>query len=84
MRQDEGDCNHDDDQPGTGLDQAEQPETYLEGTQKIILLRYLNQSQHIYTYMQVLKNYIRYLKRYLTHFEDIFSNMKISDISEDM
>ena len=41
MRQDEGDCNHDDDQPGTGL---EQPETYLEGTQKIILLRYLNQS----------------------------------------
>jgi len=44
IRQDEGVCNHDDDQPGAGLDQDEQPETYLEGTQKIILLRYLNQS----------------------------------------
>ena len=68
MRQDEGDCNHDDVQPGAGLDQDEQPETYLEGTQKIVLLRYLNQSQHMYIYIQVLKNWIRHVARYLTYF----------------
>ena len=68
MRQDEGDCNHDDDPPGAGLDQDEQPETYLEGTEKIVLLRYLNQSQHMYIYIQVLKNWIRYVVRYLTYF----------------